>query len=79
MPSDTRHAAPMLIRTGEPAFALERLRLGGADHDGDQREAFLQDLVHEHPEIIPMADIEPAFMPLIPTCAPCGWAIRRPI
>lgn len=68
MQSDSRHAAPMLIRTGEPAFALERLRLGSADHEGDQREAFLQNLVHEHPEIIPMADIEPAFMPLIPIC-----------
>jgi hypothetical protein len=58
----------MLVRAGEPAVALERLQLGGADHEGDQREAFLQNLVHEHPEIIPMADIEPAFMPLIPIC-----------
>ena len=31
-------------------------------------EAFLQELVHDHPEIIPMADIEPAFMPLISIC-----------
>ena len=68
MPSDSSHAAPMLVRAGEPAVALERLQLGGAEHEGDQREAFLQNLVHEHPEIIPMADIEPAFMPLIPIC-----------
>ena len=68
MPSDSRHAAPMLVRTGEPALALKRIRLGGDDHEGDERETFLQNLVHEHPEIIPMADIEPAFMPLIPIC-----------
>lgn len=58
----------MLVRGGEPALALERLRLGSADHEGDQRELFLQNLVHEHPEIIPMAEIEPAFTPLVSIC-----------
>ena len=35
---------------------------------GTSANPFLQDLVHEHPEILPMADIEPAFMPFIPVC-----------
>lgn len=30
-----------------------------------RREAFTQDLVHDHPAGIPMAEIEPAMSPLI--------------
>lgn len=47
---------------------LQRLELGRGAEDGQRREAFIQNLVHDHPEIIPMADIEPAFMPLISVC-----------
>lgn len=47
---------------------LRRLELGRGAEDGERREAFIQSLVHDHPEIIPMADIEPAFMPMIPVC-----------
>jgi hypothetical protein len=42
--------------------------LGTGEHEGDEREAFIQRLVHDHPEIIPMADIAPPFMPLVAVC-----------
>jgi hypothetical protein len=42
--------------------------LGQGGDDGARREVFIQGLVHDHPDLIPMEDIEPAFMPLISVC-----------
>ncbi len=63
----SRHAAPILVQDGSPAVSLERVQLGSGN-DGERREAFVQQLVHDHPTIIPMVDIEPAFTPLISIC-----------
>ena len=68
MQSGSRHGAPVLLRAGTSPVSLERLQLGSSGDEGRRREAFIQDLIHERPEIIPMADIEPAFRPLIPVC-----------
>ena len=62
------HAAPIVIVSGGRPTALQRVSLGSTDHKGEEREAFIQNLVHEHPEVIPMADIAPPFMPLISVC-----------
>ena len=62
------HAAPILIVSGGEPAALQRVSLGSADHKGEEREAFIQSLVHDHPEVIPMADIAPPFMPLVSVC-----------
>jgi len=62
------HAAPIIIVSGSRPAALQRLSLGSADHTGEEREAFIQNLVHDHPEVIPMADIAPPFMPLVSVC-----------
>ena len=62
------HAAPIMIVSGGRPAALQRLSLGSADHKGEEREAFIQNLVHDHPEVIPMADIAPPFMPLVSVC-----------
>ena len=62
------HAAPIVIASGGRPAALQRFWLGSADHKGEEREAFIQSLVHDHPEVIPMADIAPPFMPLVSVC-----------
>ncbi|MBO0905887.1 hypothetical protein [Jiella sonneratiae] len=67
MPSFSRHAAPVMVRDGMGVVRLERVHLGGGD-DGRRREAFVQELVHFNPDVIPMSDIEPAFTPLISIC-----------
>ena len=58
----------MMIAAGGCPSALHRVSLGSSNHDGDEREAFIQKLVHDHPEIIPMAEIAPPFMPLVSVC-----------
>jgi hypothetical protein len=62
------HAAPVVIVSGGRPTALQRVSLGSADHNGEEREAFIQSLVHDHPDVIPMADIAPPFMPLVSVC-----------
>ena len=69
MAATSRHSSPLYVEEGGgPPRVLERLTLGDGGVDGGRREKFVQDLVHEHPHLIPMADIEPAFSPLIPIC-----------
>ena len=68
MVSASNYGAPMIVPADGPPMQLLRLTLGSADHGGGEREAFIQNLVHDHPEIIPMADIAPPFMPLISVC-----------
>src|SRR5271167_4403856 len=63
--SRSRHSAPIFQRDGEEVLTLTRARLGDNGHEGEQREQFIQNLVHKYPGIIPMADIEPAFTPLV--------------
>lgn len=68
MGSVSSHAAPVMIASGGCPSTLRRLSLGTPDHSGDEREAFIQKLVYDHPEIIPMAEIAPPLMPLVSVC-----------
>jgi hypothetical protein len=67
----------MLIGADDTVTALERVRLGSTDIDGGRREAFVQDLVHRFPSVIPMREIEPAYDPMISVCrelsTPAGY------
>jgi len=57
-----RHRAiPVLITTDNNRSALTRVRLGDDLHD----EKWLQALIHDHPAILPISDIEPGFGDLI--------------
>jgi hypothetical protein len=67
--SPSRHAAPMFVDIDNQAQTLSPVRLGQTpDEDSYRREAFIQNLVHDHPALVPMAEIEPAFSPLISVC-----------
>lgn len=48
---------PVLVDSIGKRSRLERIRLGNGTHD----EAWLQELIHEQPSILPIADIEPGF------------------
>lgn len=58
---------PILIENGSPAIALERIRLqNGAD--GIFSEKWLQSILFQHPECLPIEDIDPSYGILIPVC-----------
>ena len=56
----------LLGSDGGPSRPVERLSLG--DTSGKD-EAWLRDTLLAHPQILPLADIDPSFGPLIPLCA----------
>ena len=64
----SRHAPPLFVADNGLAQTLVRLELSQNDEDRKRREGFIQDLVHNHPAIIPMAEIEPAMAPLVSVC-----------
>jgi len=68
MKSRSSHAQPVTVLPDQTVVPLRRVTLGTDNADGKRREAFVQNLVHATPGVIPMADIEPAFMPLVPVC-----------
>lgn len=63
-------AVPVLIDSNRNRIELERIRLG----NGLFNENWLQELIHEHPAILPISDIEPGFGELIAAAreVPCG-------
>ena len=70
--TSTRRAAgsPVLIGADGARTMLEKLDPGAGEHN----EACLQQLAFDHPEVIPVADIEPAFGELVAVAreVPCG-------
>lgn len=68
MGSVSRHAVPTLVRDDQVVEPLQRITLGKDPESGTKREAFIQDLIHRHPEVIPITEIEPAFAPLVSIC-----------
>ncbi|QIP03371.1 hypothetical protein [Bradyrhizobium symbiodeficiens] len=68
MTSSSQHGSPVFYKAGQPIVSLRNVRLGQAGREDDYREEFLQTLVYEQPDVIPMEEIEPAFRPLISVC-----------
>ncbi|WP_225411413.1 PDDEXK family nuclease [Stigmatella hybrida] len=62
-----RDGTPVLV-TKEGAVALTKVELGTKADNGGTYESFLQELLFEHPEVLPLEQIEPAFEALVPVC-----------
>jgi len=72
-PGTSRKSAgkPVIIRPDKSTPTLERIAL---DKGGAYNEAWLQALIHDHPQILPINDIEPGFGTPIPVAmeVACG-------
>jgi hypothetical protein len=53
----TPYASPILIEPDQAGIRLERVRLSGSD-DKQFSERWLQRLLFDHPESLPMRDID---------------------
>ena len=58
LPARKALGAPFLLGTDGTSHKLEPVELGAV---GGFKEAWLQQLIHDHPEILPIAQIEPGF------------------
>lgn len=61
------YASPILIEHGYAGVQLERIKLTG-NGDTQFSERWLQQLLFDHPESLPMRDIDSAIGPLVPIC-----------
>ena len=68
MPNSSRNCQVLKVTHSDGIISMDRIELGRHEASGDKRESFLQDLVHLHPTLLPMQEIEPAFMPLVSVC-----------
>ncbi len=66
--SDSAYGTPLLIRDGENPLPLARVSLS-AQADGEKyNEEFVQKLAFEHPEALPVSEIDRAFSDRVPVC-----------
>jgi hypothetical protein len=62
------HPLPILISDAGSNVLLERVPLTGASGTITYNEDWLQDLLYNHPQSLPIAEINPSFAGLIPIC-----------
>ena len=60
--------APLIVRTDQSSFALERVPLTGPEAAGEYSEAWLQGLLYRHPQALPIAEIDDSFSGAHPVC-----------
>jgi hypothetical protein len=64
-----RDGSPIWIADAQPSpIALTRIDLRGGSDSGRYDEAWLQSLLHNHPEVFPIGQIESGYGDLIPLC-----------
>ncbi len=61
-----QHSVPLILKRGQ-SQRLKRVCLDGNEGDAFN-EDWLQNLIFENPNLLPVDEIEPAFSPLIPVC-----------
>jgi hypothetical protein len=65
--SRTQYGTPTIIEAnGAKAIRMERINLG--DLEGNVSEAWLQERLFENPNLLPLEEIDPAFVNAIPVC-----------
>ena len=67
-----QHAVPILVSSLDEGYSSELLEqielVKSEDSQNHYDEKWLQHLFFEHPGILPVSEIEPAFVPLFPVC-----------
>ncbi len=64
MSIESGYGAPIIVRSAGDPLQFERLSTSAADYD----ERFVQDLVFDHPECLPIRQIDRAYEHLLPVC-----------
>lgn len=72
MSENRQHGIPYYLPAGAEPGAAQRMEEipfeRGKAKDGTKNERWVQELIHLHPELLPIAEIESAYQPVIPVC-----------
>jgi len=66
--SESAYGTPILIRDGKEPLLLARVSLSSQVDGEKYNEEFIQRLAFEHPEALPISEIDRAFARLVPVC-----------
>lgn len=64
----TQYSRPVLIQSDGTTSLLERLSLSASGGESDYDEAWLQNLLYENPESLPIAEIDSSYCGIVPIC-----------
>jgi len=70
--ADGAYGKPLIVRDGKPSIMMERLSMGGGQQSRTYDEAFIQKLAFDHPECLPISEIDIAYKELVPVCMELG-------
>ncbi len=62
------HLRPVILRNGKQIHRPDRRLLGDGKDAGKERENEIQQLIHEHPDVMPMAEIEGSYEGMVSIC-----------
>lgn len=65
---DNYHGAPLIIQPDGSAFVLNRLMVGDAGVGADYDEDAIRNLAFDHPECLPIGEIDTGYLNPIPVC-----------
>ena len=66
--ANSGYANPLIIRDDAAPIELERIPLTGAGTVSAYNEEYVQKLAFEHPDCLPIAEIDRAYLGLVPVC-----------
>lgn len=65
---NSQFSTPLLIPQDGASQSLERIPLSASDASNEYNETWLQKLLFEHPEALPINEIDPAYCGAVPIC-----------
>lgn len=66
--TDSAYGAPLIMRNGGAPLQMTRVALTGREQGAEYDEAFIQQLAFEHPESLPIDEVDIAYKDLVPVC-----------
>ncbi|MCU0522906.1 MAG: DUF4268 domain-containing protein [Anaerolineae bacterium] len=66
--SQSQYAQPVLLTSAGEVVALSQIPMDQPSESGAFTEAWLQEQLFQHPELLPVEDIDPAYSRLLPVC-----------
>jgi hypothetical protein len=62
------YSAPIIVRGDSSSEKLSRIPLSGSESTGAYSEDWLQQLLYQHPDALPISEVDDSFSGLIPVC-----------